>query len=72
MLLSFYLKGDREEVQAQLVTTCHCKSSLVQVELVIVGEVNAIVSATIKNHMQFYKYLELVKSLHIQPKEDNI
>ena len=53
VLLSFYLKGDKEEVQAKLVSTCHCKSLLVQAELVIVGKVNATVSATIKNHMEF-------------------
>ena len=54
MLPTFYLKGDRGEVQAQLVSTCHCKSSLVQVELVIAGEVNATISATRKNHMLFF------------------
>ena len=40
--------------------------------MVVVGEVIATVSATIKIHMPFYKHLELVKSLHIEPKEENI
>ena len=40
--------------------------------MVVVGEVIATVSATIKIHMPFYKHLELVKSLHIEPKGENI
>ena len=40
--------------------------------MVVVGEVIATISATIKIHMPFYKHLELVKSLHIEPKEENI
>ena len=40
--------------------------------MVVVGEVIATVSATIKIHVLFYKHLELVKSLHIEPKGENI
>ena len=40
--------------------------------MVFVGEVTATVSATTKIHMPFYKHLELVKSLHIHPKGQNI
>ena len=40
--------------------------------MVVVGEVTATVSATIKIHMPFYKHLELLKSLHIEPKGENI
>ena len=40
--------------------------------MVVAGELTATVSATIKIHMPFYKHLELVKSLHIEPKGDNI
>ena len=40
--------------------------------MVVVSEVIATVSATIKIHMPFYKHLELVKSLHIEPKGENI
>ena len=40
--------------------------------MVVVGEVIATDSVTIKIHMPFYKHLELVKSLHIEPKGENI
>ena len=40
--------------------------------MMVVGEVIATVSVTIKNHTLFYKHLQLVKSLHIEPKEENI
>ena len=40
--------------------------------MVVVGEVIATVSATIKIHVLFYKHLELVKSMHIEPKGENI
>ena len=40
--------------------------------MVVVGELIATVSATVKIHMSFYKHLELVKSLHIEPKGENI
>ena len=40
--------------------------------MVVVGEVTATVSVTIKIHMPFYKHLELLKSLHIEPKGENI
>ena len=40
--------------------------------MVAVGEVIETVSETIKIHMPFYKHLELVKSLHIEPKGKNI
>ena len=40
--------------------------------MVFVGEVTATVSVTTKIHMPFYKHLELVKSLHIDPKGENI
>ena len=40
--------------------------------MVVVGEVIATFSVTIKIHMLFYKHLELVKSLHIEPKRENI
>ena len=72
MLPSFYLKGEKGEVQAQLVSMKHSKSPLAQVDMVVVGEVIATDSVTIKIHMPFYKHLELVKSLHIEPKGENI
>ena len=50
----------------------HSKSPLAQVDMVVVGEVIATDSVTIKIHMPFYKHLELVKSLHIEPKGENI
>ena len=50
----------------------HCKSSLVQVDKVVVGEVIATVSATIKIHILFYKHFKLVKTLYIVPKGENI
>ena len=40
--------------------------------MVVVGEVTATVSATIKIHMPLYNHLELVKSLHIEPIGENI
>ena len=40
--------------------------------MVVVGEVIATFSVTIKIHMLFYKHLELAKSLHIEPKGENI
>ena len=40
--------------------------------MVVVGELIATVSATMKIHMPFYKHLELVKSLHIEPQGENI
>ena len=40
--------------------------------MMVVGEVIATVSVTIKNHTLCYKHLQLVKSLHIEPKEENI
>ena len=43
-----------------------------QVDKVVVGEVTAAVSATIKIHMPFYQHLELMKSLHIEPNGENI
>ena len=48
MLPSFYLKGEKGEVQAQLVSMQHCKSPLAQVDMVVVGEVIATLSAMIK------------------------
>ena len=40
--------------------------------MVVLGEVTVTVSATIKIHMPFYNHLELVKSLHMEPKGENI
>ena len=40
--------------------------------MVVVDEVIATVSVAIKIHMLLYKHLELVKSLHIEPKGENI
>ena len=72
VLPNFQLKGEKGEVQAHLVLMQHCKSSLVQVDKVVVGEVIATVFATIKIHMLFYKHFKLVKALYIVPKGENI
>ena len=72
VLPNFQLKGEKGEVQAHLVLMQHCKSSLVQVDKVVVGEVIATVSATIKIHILFYKHFKLVKTLYIVPKGENI
>ena len=40
--------------------------------MVVVGDVIATVSAMIKNHMLFYKHLQLAKLRHIELKEENI
>ena len=40
--------------------------------MVLAGDVIATVSAMIKNHMLFYKHLQLAKLRHIEPKEENI
>ena len=40
--------------------------------MVVVGEAIATFSVMIKIHMLFYKHLELVKSLDIEPKGENI
>ena len=40
--------------------------------MVVVGEAIATFSVMIKIHMLFYKHLELVKSLDIEPKGENV
>ena len=67
-----FLINIRADVTVQLISTYYCKLPLVQDGLEICCDVNVRMPATVKNHILFDKYLELVKNLYTERKEEVI